>query len=197
MTDECSGLVLGSGSPRRRDLLEEWGYRFRVIPPDVEEWEDPSIDIRELTTENARLKARAVAIREPGAAIVAADTLVLLDDEVLGKPSDRTEAMRMLQRLNGRTHQVFTAVCLVHAETGRSIDLQVTTSVVFRNLDDAQLADYHERIDPLDKAGAYAAQEHGERIIERIEGSMTNVIGLPMDEVAATLESEFAIRPRP
>jgi septum formation protein len=192
---DVAELILASGSPRRRDLLAEAGYRFRVEAPGVEENEDTSLPIRLLTAENARDKAAAVAERFPDAVVLAADTLVLLGDTVLSKPADRTEAARMLASLNGRTHEVFTAVAFRHGLSGRSFDLTVTTRVHFKNLTPGEQADYHSRIDPMDKAGAYAAQDHGALIIERIEGPMSNVIGLPMEEVAVALREQFGIVP--
>lgn len=189
-----SRLILASSSPRRFDLLKEAGFNFEVIMPDVEENEDGSIPIRKLTEMNARLKAEAVASHHPDAIIVAADTLVLLGDRVLTKPVDRAEARRMLESLNGSSHQVFTAVALVNCGQGRERCFDVVTAVHFKQLTEDEMTAYHEKINPMDKAGAYAAQEHGADIIERIEGSMTNVIGLPMDEVTCAL-TEFGVKP--
>ncbi len=188
-------LILASGSPRRRDLLAEAGYRFRVEAPGIEENEDTSLPIRLLTAENARDKAAAVSSRFPEAVVLAADTLVLLGDTVLSKPVDRVEAARMLASLSGRSHEVFTAVALRHGASGEAVDLTVTTAVRFKTLSPGEQAAYHAIIDPMDKAGAYAAQEHGALVIERIEGSMSNVIGLPMDEVADALRERFGIVP--
>lgn len=190
-------FVLASGSPRRRDLLTEAGYRFRVELPGIEENEDTRLPIRALTAENAAAKADAVAAHQPDAVVIAADTLVLLGETVLSKPADRAEAARMLAGLSGRAHEVFTAVAIRHMASGNHLDLTVTTRVVFKELSLELMSDYHSRIDPLDKAGAYAAQEHGELIIERIEGSMSNVVGLPMDEVTAALRDRFGITPDP
>jgi septum formation protein len=190
-------LILASGSPRRRDLLTEAGYHFQVENPGIEENEDTSLPIRQLTAENARDKAAAVAARFPEAVVVAADTLVLLGDTVLSKPADREEATQMLALLNGRSHDVFTAVALRQGRLGKAVDFTVTTAVHFKHLTPAEQAEYHSRIDPMDKAGAYAAQDHGSLIIDRIEGSMSNVIGLPMDEVAAALLEHFGITPEP
>ncbi len=190
-------FVLASGSPRRRELLTEAGYRFRVELPGIEENEDTRLPIRTLTAENAAAKADAVSAHEPDAVVIAADTLVLLGETVLSKPGDRAEAARMLAGLSGRAHEVFTAVAIRHGASGNHLDLTVTTRVVFKELDPAVMVDYHSRIDPLDKAGAYAAQEHGDLIIERIDGSLTNVVGLPMDEVTAALRDRFGITPDP
>ena len=194
---DAPALILASGSPRRSDLLNEAGYHFTVVKPDVVEIEDPAIAIRELTALNARLKADAVASAYPGAVTIAADTLVLLGEKVFGKPADREEAARMLAELNGRSHQVFTAVSLIYheGETETVHSLTVATEVIFKHLAPDEMAAYHGKMDPLDKAGAYAAQEHGDLIIECISGSMTNVVGLPMDEVTAALERHFGIRP--
>ena len=190
----ASRLILASGSPRRFDLLKKAGFDFEVIKPDVEENEDGSIPIRTLTEMNARLKAEAVASQHPDAVIVAADTLVLLGDRVLTKPVDRAEARQMLESLNGNSHQVFTAVAIVNYRQGRERCFDVVTDVHFKQLAGDEMTAYHEKINPMDKAGAYAAQEHGADIIERIEGSMTNVIGLPMDEVSCAL-AEFGEEP--
>ncbi|MDF1861768.1 MAG: Maf family protein [Verrucomicrobiales bacterium] len=193
MTD----LILASGSPRRKDLLAEAGFDFHVVVPEVEENEDVSVSIRRLTQENAELKAAAVAHLYPHSVVIAADTLVLVGERVLTKPVDREEATEMLSSLNGKSHQVFTAFSILHRQSGRSVAETVTTDVHFKNLSTAEMAAYHERINPMDKAGAYAAQEHGELIIDRFEGSMTNVIGLPMVEVIEVLEAEFGIVPAP
>ncbi len=195
MIDPSPELVLASGSPRRRDLLTEAGYRFRVVHPDIEENEDTRLPIRQLTAENARAKAAAVAAQFPEAVVIAADTLVLLGDRVLSKPQDREEASRMLAALNGRSHEVFTAVAIQCARREERVEFTVTTSVHFKSLSEAEMQEYHARINPMDKAGAYAAQEHGELVIERIEGSMSNVIGLPMEEVRSALQEHFDISP--
>lgn len=193
---DSTRLILASGSPRRRDLLEEAGYDFEVIKPEVDEIEDGSLPIREVTADNAKLKAEAVSLANPGAVIIAADTLVLLGERNLSKPLDEAEATSMLRSLNGNSHQVFTAVTMMRAAPEKCHRFTIATDVHFKTLTEAEMEAYHARIDPMDKAGAYAAQEHGELIIERIEGSMTNVIGLPMDEVIAALEAEFGITPR-
>ncbi len=190
-----SHFILASGSPRRDDLLAEAGYVFDVIKPTIEEIEDPSIEVKKLTALNARLKGEEIADKYPDAVVLAADTLVLLDDVVFGKPTDMEEAASMLQRLNGKTHHVFTAVALMKKSTDKLIELSVITEVTFKNLTQAEQQAYHAVIEPLDKAGAYAAQEYGEMIIEIFSGSMTNVIGLPMDETSAALEKEFNVRP--
>ena len=188
-------LILASGSPRRKGLLHSAGFVFTVVVPEVEEIEDPSIPIKELTSLNARIKGREISEANPDSVILSADTLVLLGDVVFGKPSDRREAEEMLGQLNGKTHQVFTAFCLMKKSTEQRVEITVTTEVTFKNLTLPERRAYHRLIEPLDKAGAYAAQDHGEKIIEKISGSPTNVIGLPMDEVTGGLNREFGIAP--
>lgn len=186
-------LILASGSPRRKDLLNEAGYQIVVVPPNVEEIDDPAIEIRKLTAINAKLKAEAVAPNYPDQVVIAADTLVLFDGKALGKPADMAEASAMLAAMNGQTHHVFTAVCLVRHDQQKIVEFDVSTEVTFKQLTQVERDHYHSLIDPLDKAGAYAAQDHGEMIIERSVGSKTNVIGLPMDELAVQLRSHFDI----
>ena len=188
-------LILASGSPRRRDLMEEAGYAFEVIKPEVVELEDPSLHIRDLTQHNARLKAEAVAELHPERLVIAADTLVLRDDTALGKPAGPKEALAMIRTLNGRTHQVFTAVCVTRKDAGKEVEFAVVTDVTFKTLSEEALRRYHDLIDPLDKAGAYAAQDHGEIIIDSISGSWTNVVGLPMERLGAVLSETFDVAP--
>ena len=187
-------LLLASSSPRRRELLSVARVAFEVVSPDAAESESTALSIRELTTLNATRKARAVSSRHPDAVVLAADTLVALDGEVIGKPTDMPDAVRIVRRLSGRQHQVCTAVFISHAENRQTRSFYVISHVQFRTLDDAEIAAYLAKINPLDKAGAYAAQGHGRDIIERIRGSYTNVVGLPMDETLAALR-EFGIEP--
>ncbi|MEM6915420.1 MAG: Maf family protein [Verrucomicrobiota bacterium] len=192
---EDSLLILASGSPRRSDLLREAGFDFEVVPPGIEEIEDSSLPIREVTADNADLKAGAISKARPEAVVLAADTLVLLGDRNLSKPLDRAEASAMLRSLNGNSHQVFTAVTILRQSPFQHLRFTTITEVRFKTLTESEMDAYHAKINPMDKAGAYAAQEHGASIIERIEGSMSNVIGLPMDEVSAALEKNFGIVP--
>lgn len=180
-------LVLASGSPRRKDLLAEAGIEFEIQPADVEEIEDWSLGIDDLVGRNARLKAEAVAVERPAAVVLGADTLVALDDQPLGKPRDLDHAFEMLKSLVGKTHVVCTGVCLTRIEPALRIEFIERTFVTFRPLTDPQIREYLGLINPLDKAGSYAAQDHGEFIIEKTEGSWTNVVGLPMEQLLATL----------
>ena len=192
---EVPRFVLASGSPRRRQLLEEAGYQFEVVTPPIEEVTHDWFTIRELTICNAGGKALCVAQTSPGAVVLGADTLVGLDNEVLGKPADLKEAAQILRRLSGRTHEVWTAICLCHLALGRSESFQVVSRVEFRELTDRAIQDYFKKVNPLDKAGAYAAQGHGKEIIQRIEGSYSNVVGLPMELTARMLRA-FGVNPK-
>ena len=141
----------------------------------------------ELCQLNAHRKARAVAKKNPDALVIGADTLVFLDDETLGKPSDLADAQRMLMRLQGRAHHVVTGVSLIHLRAHRERIFAVSTDIWFHPLDAGQICDYLSLIHPLDKAGAYAIQDHGEKIISHIYGSYSNVVGLPLERVREEL----------
>lgn len=175
-------------------LLREAGYDFEVVSPPVDEVAHDWLTIRELTTWNAARKAAIVSQNRKDAIVLAADTLVTIDGEVLGKPANFEDAVRILQRLSGRAHEVWTAVRILHGTSGKSESFQEMSRVHFRGLDDAAIRDYLAKIDPLDKAGAYAAQGLGREIIERIDGSYTNVVGLPMEKTIAVLRG-FGVKP--
>lgn len=178
-------VILASGSPRRRELLVAAGLSFEVIPSPAEEIDDAGLGMAGLCEENARLKAAAVSM--PGAVVIAADTLVFIDSQPLGKPKDMAEAARMLRRLSGRTHQVCTGVCVVDAD-GKLRTFHAVTDVVFRELDDTTISEYLALTSPLDKAGAYGIQDRGELIVEGISGGYDNVMGLPVGLVLEALE---------
>ena len=188
-------LVLASASPRRRLLLAEHGYRAEVMPTDVEESTDPSLSVPELVRLNALLKSAALWAHRPRAVILGTDTLVCLDGRALGKPADLREAADMLGRLAGRWHEVYSGVCLALPAEGRVVCFVEETRVEFRSLAAPEIDAYLRLIDPLDKAGGYAAQEHGERIIAGHVGSWSNVLGLPMERLATVLAEEFGVRP--
>lgn len=182
-------LVLASASPRRRELLQRAGFTFALEPTaDVAESGNVQLSAAELSRLNALRKARATAhLRGPSASevVLGADTLVTLDGIIFGKPRDRVAAHAMLMRLQGRTHCVFTGVALLRE---RACELfAVATDVTFKRLDSRAINEYLKLIDPLDKAGAYAAQEHGDRIIAGVSGSWSNVMGLPMEALTSAL----------
>ena len=176
-------LVLASASPRRTELMQEAGYAFEVLVPDVEEAHDESLTCEALTMENARIKALAIASQRPDAVVIAADTLVYLDDKPIGKPRDMEEAAAMLRRLSGRTHKVCTGVAIMSDAGSEERTFPVISEVTFKPLTEEIIRDYHSRIQPLDKAGAYAVQDESAMIIERVEGSWSNVKGLPMERL--------------
>jgi septum formation protein len=187
-------FVLASASPRRRQLLNAAGYEFEIVSPGVEEVGHDWLTIRELTIWNAARKAGAVSGIAPDAIVLAADTLVTIDGEVLGKPSHFENAVEMLRRLSGRIHEVWTAVRIVDSARRKWRSFHETSRVHFRSLDDRAIRNYLTKIDPLDKAGGYAAQGDGQEIIQKIEGSYTNVVGLPMEKTRRIL-AEFGITP--
>lgn len=187
-------LVLASASPRRRDLLEAAGFEVIVSPADVEELA-AGLAPRELVIANAEMKARKLAATIFGDVVLGADTVVVLDGEILGKPRDLDHASEMLHRLSGRTHEVLTGVCMLRGGKVEQCSFVESTRVSFRPLDAAVITEYLRDINPLDKAGSYAAQEDRGRLIERIEGSMDNVIGLPVDRVITALETHFSEPP--
>lgn len=188
-------LVLASGSPRRATLLSESGFEYEIAKPRVAEKFDAALTLRELTLWNAIRKGMSIARTRPDAVVLAADTLVALEHQIIGKPADLSEAARMLRRLSGRTHEVCSAVAIYQQTSGRSAVFQDVSRVRFRRLSNATIESYLAKVGPLDKAGAYAAQGSGAEIIAKIEGSFTNVIGLPMEMTVAALE-KFGIRPK-
>jgi septum formation protein len=196
-------LVLASASPRRADLLRAAGIEFDVRPADIDETMDPEETPDGYVRRVAQLKAEAATRREPGRVILGADTVVLIDYRVLGKPSDEADARRMLRLLSGREHVVMTAVCLINqagpaeigpAEIGQAeaghyvhqggskrIQTGVArTTVEFAPLSDPEIDAYIASGEPMGKAGAYAIQGLGSRFVTRIDGSYSNVVGLPV-----------------
>ena len=186
-------LVLASASPRRRELLGQLGLRFEVSPADIDETPRPGEAAAAYVNRLAREKARAVASRRPGAWVLAADTTVALGDELLGKPRDAAEAREMLGRLSGRTHAVHTGVAL--AGPGPELSTGVSTRVTFRALSPEEIAWYAATGEPLDKAGSYAVQGKGGFLVAAVDGSPTNVIGLPLGETLELLARAGLVLP--
>jgi septum formation protein len=182
-------LILASASPRRVDLLRQLSLDFKVVPANVSEIQHEQLTARELAQVNAYRKARTVGKRFPDALVLAADTLVYLETTLFGKPATPEEAFRMLEQLQGRTHQVVTGVCLLHLRNHRQGVFAESTEVTFHALDEAKIRRYLNSVNPLDKAGAYAIQEEGDLIVEKIAGSYTNVVGLPLERLAEELEA--------
>jgi len=190
-----ASLVLASDSPRRAALLAEAGFEFETVSPHVAEKFDLDLTLRELTMWNAIRKGIPVARAYPDKIVLAADTLIALEDEIIGKPVDLSEAAQTLLRLSGRTHEVCSAVFIHRFAAGQPAAFHEISRVRFRRLSKAQINRYLAKVHPLDKAGAYAAQGHGAEIIARIEGSFSNVVGLPMEQTRRVL-GQFGVRPR-
>ncbi len=179
-------LVLASASPRRRELLSQLGLRFEVSAADIDETPRQGESAEAYVMRLAREKARTVEARYPGAWALAADTTVVLEGELLGKPRDEAEAREMLGRLSGRVHEVHTGVALA-GPGGAEHATGVRTRVTFRSLSAGEVAWYAATGEPLDKAGSYAIQGKGGFLVASVEGSPTNVIGLPLGETLELL----------
>ncbi|MBN2564693.1 MAG: septum formation protein Maf [Candidatus Eisenbacteria bacterium] len=187
-------MVLASGSPRRRRILDGLELEFVVDVPDIHE---PTVD-GELPAEHvvrlARLKAREVAGRHVRGTIVAADTAVLLGEELLGKPEGRAEAELMLRSLSGRWHEVFTGVVVIRCSDGALVEGVERTRVMVRDLTEAEIRDYVAGGEPLDKAGAYGIQDCGSALVSKVSGCFYNVVGLPVTRLLELLKELAAIR---
>ena len=186
-------LILASGSPRRRYLLEQAGLTFRVVPSTVDESSVPADQPENQARILAEAKAKEVAQLYPKSWVIGADTLVLIGDAVLGKPDTEAEARQMLQRLSNATHRVLTGYCVCCKATERSFSETVETKVMFKTLSEAEIDWYLSTGEPFDKAGAYAVQGLGSFLVKRIEGSYTNVVGLPVCEVIEYLLREGVV----
>jgi len=180
-------LILASASPRRSDLLRQLGLEFVVIVAKVEEIAPAHLSPHETAQINAYRKARAVAKKHPDDLVLGADTIVCLGAQIFGKPANLAEAEEMLLALQGQTHEVVTGVCLVGWRSRRQRLFAVSTTVTFQPLDRAAIRRYLEKVNPLDKAGAYAIQEHGDWIVREISGSFSNVVGLPVERLREEL----------
>jgi septum formation protein len=186
-------FILASASPRRQELLRNAGITFEVLPADIVEEPFPLEGARQCAERLAREKAVAVARQRPNDCVLGADTVVTIDDEILGKPKDAADAKRMLRMLSGRCHQVVTGVCLVVGDKSRD-EPEVsseTTLVTMMKMDDREIDDYVFTGEPMDKAGAYAIQGIASRWISRIEGDYCNVVGLPVARVFGMLRQHL------
>jgi septum formation protein len=174
-------LILASASPRRRELLSQLGIPFEVVVAQVTEHEDPATDPRVMVAHNAALKADWVAGLHPDSVVLGADTTVFLDGKAINKPRDLDEARSMLRLLSGREHTVYTGVAVRRAAAGLRIDRGVASRVMFKPFGEPVIEEYVLRVNTLDKAGAYSIQEHSEMIISGYQGSLSNIMGLPME----------------
>jgi len=183
------GIILASGSPRRKQILDDAGFEFSIISPDVDESfaEDVDVDSVPLMLANLKME-KAKTLCQPNDIIITADTVVILENKIIGKPIDRNDAVAILKALSGKQHKVVSGVCIAQGE--RQYDLEVTTRVYFDTLTDAEVDFYIDKYQPYDKAGAYAIQEWiGINKITRIEGDYYNVVGFPMSKIFPVLSA--------
>jgi len=183
MESSVPTVILASNSPRRKDILTSLSIPFKVVPSDEEECSADSCFPEHLPIINAQLKCRSVASQFPDHLVLGADTVVELDGSIIEKPKDKEYALNMLMMLSGRKHQVITAVCLVKISENISTVFSEKSIVEFNDFDKKTAEAYMNKVNVLDKAGAYAVQEYGEVIIKKITGSVSNVIGLPIEKL--------------
>lgn len=183
-------FILASESPRRAELLRQLGLQFKTVASNASEIEHEQLTAREVAQINAYRKARVVAKKYPDALVLGADTVVHLESALFGKPKTLEEAYEMLEALQGRTHEVVTAVCLLNLRHHQQRIFTDSTHVTFHKLDAVKIRRYLTKVNPLDKAGAYAIQEEGDLLVDRVAGSYTNVVGLPIEKLRAQL-AEF------
>ncbi|HUB02246.1 MAG TPA: Maf family protein [Terriglobales bacterium] len=182
-------LVLASASPRRQELLCNAGVDFEVQAADIDEDPRPGEGPKECAERLAREKALAIAQRRPADAVLGADTIVVIDNQILNKPTDATDAARMLRLLSGRRHEVITGVCLI--VNGRCTTSSETTTVTMSEIPEEEIRDYVRTGEPMDKAGGYAIQGIASRWIPRVEGDYSNVVGLPVALVYRLLAQQW------
>jgi len=182
-------IILASNSPRRKELLRQIGLEFRVDPADVDERVLPNELPEGYAVRVALDKARVAAARAGTGIVIAADTIVVLNNEILGKPADPADAERMLKLLSGNVHRVITGLAVMDADTGKALTRASVTRVWFRSLAQHEIKSYVDTGEPLDKAGAYGIQEHGALLVEKIDGCYFNVVGLPLSLLGELLLS--------
>lgn len=187
-------LILASSSPRRRYLLEQVGLTFSIIPSTLNENSVPVGSIEDHARMLAEAKANEVSGLHPESWIIAADTLVLIGNAILGKPDNEVQAHRMLMALSGKTHRVLTGYCICCKSAEHFFSETVETKVTFKHLNETEIDWYLGTDEPFDKAGAYAVQGLGSCLVKRIEGSYTNVVGLPVCEVMEYLLREGVVK---
>ena len=183
-------IILASQSPRRRQLLQQAGMPFEIHVAQVEETAVPGEEPEAMVRRLSCLKARAVAASHPLRTVIGADTVVVLDGRAMGKPGNLDEARRTLAALSGRTHRVLTGVTIVHGASDKTETWCCATDVTFKTLTPDIIEAYIACVNVLDKAGAYGIQAHGDMIVDAIDGLMSNVIGLPVEEVVPRLAEE-------
>lgn len=180
-------VILASGSPRRKELLGKAGLEFTVDPSSYEEELDSSLEPSELVKQLSLGKAQDVAKRHKDAVIIGADTVITFEGKILGKPRDEEDAKETLSRLSGEPHSVITGFTIIDTDTGKTLSKSVETKIYFKNLTAEEIGDYVNSGEPLGKAGSYAIQGLGKKLVEKIEGDFDNVVGLPVNEVVNSL----------
>src|SRR4030043_1858301 len=181
-------VILASASPRRKELLEKIGIRFKVEPSNYEEDIPLGLEPHELAQKISLEKAKAVASKHKNAIVIPADTFIVFGDQILGKPHTEKDARKMLEAISGKSHSVITGFSIIDTGTSKALSKSVETKIYVRKLTLAEIDAYVKSKEPLDKAGAYAIQGLGAVIVERIEGDYFNVIGLPLSALAEGLK---------
>jgi septum formation protein len=181
-------IILASASPRRKELLKKTGLKFKVEPSNYEENINAELEPHELAKSLSLEKAKLVAKNHRNALVIAADTFIVFEGKILGKPPTETEAKKMLETISGRQHSVITGFTIIDTETNKALSKSVETKVYIRKLTSSEIDAYVKSKEPLDKAGAYAIQGLGAVIVERIEGDYFNVIGLPLSALTEALK---------
>ncbi len=190
-----SEIILASASPRRKELLSNMGLDFSVVVSDADESlvdsdVAPGIYVQQLALLKAAESAKRI-IKNKKAVVISADTIVVNDGVILGKPLDEADARLMLKKLSGQTHKVYTGFCVMRLEDAKTVCKSVETEVTFKVLSDEKIERYIKSGEPMDKAGAYGIQGLGAMLVDRINGDYFNVVGLPVSELADILETEF------
>lgn len=179
-------LILASGSKRRIELLKDSGIEFKVVLSDIEEVIDPKLKLEEVATSLAREKAYNVFLKNQEDVVIAADTIVVLDDEILGKPIDEEDAYKMLKKLEGKTHEVITGVAIISKDQEEVFYKK--SFVTMKELSDLQIQEYIKTGEPMDKAGSYGIQGLGKKLIESYQGDFFTIMGLPLTDVLKKLK---------
>ncbi len=187
MPSSSNKLILASRSPRRLELLRSLGLEFEVSPSKVDEITDPEQSPEQNATNIARAKARWVARQNPGSYVLGADTMVVLDREIIGQPTDEEDACRILSKLTGKQHRVITGVVLISPET-QEYETVVVSRVTLKSVSENEIRSYIATGEPLDKAGAYAIQGEGSFLVESWDGSWSNIVGLPLEALTGLFQ---------
>jgi septum formation protein len=182
-------IILASSSPQRKDLLNQLGVTFEIIPSNFDEDSVKKIAPKEYVKKLARCKAEFVASTQKEGVIIGVDTVITLNNEIIGKPKDEEDATRTLRKLSGKTHNVVSGICVINKYLNKTVTSAVVTKVKFRKLNDKLIKEYIKSKEPLNKAGSYGIQGKGAILIEEINGDYYNIVGLPLTTLAKILES--------